>query len=143
MKKILLVTFLAISFAFVGMGLAQTQAACSGSTSDVLCNGGANSPCSNPDATNTPVICNDNSTGSKTNPLTGSSGILTQVTSIVLYVVGIAAVIMVIVSGIRMATSNGDPQAFSSARTGLIYALIGLVIAVLARVIVLFIIGRI
>jgi hypothetical protein len=138
MKKILLIAILALSFASVG--LSHVQAACA--DSDVLCNGGNSSPCTNPNAQGTPVICKDDNTG-KTNPITGTSGILTEVTNIILFIVGILAVVMVIISGIRMATANGDPQAFNSARTGLIYALLGIVVAVLARAIVLFIVGRI
>jgi hypothetical protein len=48
----------------------------------------------------------------------------------------IASVIMIIFSGFKFVTANGDPQAVSTARNTLIYAIIGLVVAVLAQFIV-------
>lgn len=58
------------------------------------------------------------------------------------FVVGLAATIMVIVSGYRYITSGGDSSKTAAAKNTLIYAIIGLVIAVLAQVIVKFILGR-
>lgn len=58
-------------------------------------------------------------------------------------VVGIIAVIMIIVNGIRFITSGGDSNAVNSARNGIIYALIGLVVVALAQVIVRFILNRV
>jgi hypothetical protein len=143
MKKVLLLTLLAFSLALASFGLVSEKVLAACPATSVLCSGGSGSPCANPNAAGTVKICADDSTGSKNNPITGPNGLLTKITNIVLYIVGAFAVIMVIVSGIRMATSNGDEQGFKSARTGLIYALIGLAVAILARAIVLFIIGRI
>jgi hypothetical protein len=55
---------------------------------------------------------------------------------------GVAAVIMIIVSGFRYITSGGDPQKVAGAKNALIYALVGLVIAALAQVIVHFVLGK-
>jgi hypothetical protein len=92
---------------------------------DVLKDGGGNSPCANGNAVGTPTICKDNSTGSKTNPITGNSGVLTSTVTIIAYLAGALAVVMVIVSGINMITSAGDSAGFNSARTGLIYSVAG------------------
>jgi hypothetical protein len=56
-------------------------------------------------------------------------------------VLGIAGVIMVIVSGFKYITSGGDSGAVSSAKRTLIYALVGLVIAALAKFLVHFVIN--
>lgn len=58
-------------------------------------------------------------------------------------VVGIAAVIMIIVSGFKYVTSSGDSGSIASAKTTLIYALVGLAIAALAQVLVRFVLNTV
>jgi hypothetical protein len=58
-------------------------------------------------------------------------------------IVGIVAVIIIIVNGLKFITSNGDSNSISSARQGIIYALVGLVIAALAQVIVRFVLSQV
>jgi Type IV secretion system pilin len=79
---------------------------------------------------------------SSKNPLTGSSGLLINVTHIIAFVAGAAAVIVIIVSGIRMITSQGEADKFSGARASLINAFIGLVVVILAQAIVSYAIGK-
>lgn len=57
--------------------------------------------------------------------------------------VGIIAVIVIIVNGIRFITSNGDSNSISSAKHGIIYAIVGLIVVALAQVIVRFVLSRI
>lgn len=54
------------------------------------------------------------------------------------WVVGIAAIIMIIVSGFKYITSGGDAGKVTSAKNTLIYALIGIAVAVLAQLLVNF-----
>ena len=54
-------------------------------------------------------------------------------------IVGIAAVIVIILSGFKYITSAGDSAKITSAKNTLIYALIGLAIAVLAQFLVNFV----
>lgn len=54
----------------------------------------------------------------------------------VLIAVGIICVVFIIIGGIRYATSGGDAEKVKSAKNTILYALIGLVIAILANVIV-------
>jgi uncharacterized protein YacL len=54
----------------------------------------------------------------------------------ILIAVGIICVIFIIFGGIRYATSGGDPEKVKSAKNTLLYAIIGLAIALLAAVIV-------
>lgn len=64
------------------------------------------------------------------------------IVNILSLVVGVAAIIMVIVGGFKIITSNGDSSNVASGRNTVIYALIGLVIAVLAHFLVAFTIGK-
>lgn len=74
----------------------------------------------------------------------GSSweGLRDSVINTLLYAVGVISVIMVIVNGIRFTTSSGDPAKAKSAREGLMYAIVGLVIAMTAYAVVNFVIGN-
>ena len=65
-------------------------------------------------------------------------GIIRAVISILSYIVGVVAVIMVIVAGFKYTKSGGDSNNVSSAKNTLIYALVGLAVAALAQVIVHF-----
>ena len=73
--------------------------------------------------------------------LFGASGILTTITGLLFYVIGAIAVIMVIVGGLRYAISGGNSVAVAAARNTITYAIVGLVIAVLAYAIVNFVLG--
>lgn len=70
----------------------------------------------------------------------GINSIVGAVVNILSYVIGIAAIIIIIISGFKYITSSGDTNRISSAKTTLIYALVGLAIAVLAQVLVHFVI---
>lgn len=70
-------------------------------------------------------------------------GILKDVINVMLYLAGAIAVIMVVVGGIRYITSDGDPGAASKAKSTIIYALVGLVVAIMSFGIVNFVLDRI
>lgn len=57
-------------------------------------------------------------------------------------VAGVIAVIMIIVSGLKYITSQGDSTQAANARKSLIYSLVGLVVVVLAQFIVKFVLAR-
>lgn len=65
-----------------------------------------------------------------------------DIISTLLFVIGIIAVIMIIVGGIRYTLSNGDASQIKSAKDTVLYAVIGLVVAMLAYAIVNFVVGR-
>lgn len=58
-------------------------------------------------------------------------------------VVGAVAVIILIIGGIRYITSTGDSTRIQKAKDTILYAVIGLIVVILARAIVGFVIGRI
>lgn len=77
------------------------------------------------------------------NPLFGKDGVVTKGVNIFTLVVGVIAVIMMLVSGVRFVLSAGDANTTTSARNGIIYAVVGLVIVVLAQLIVSLVLKKI
>lgn len=73
--------------------------------------------------------------------LFGDSGVFKKVTNVILYIVGIIAVIMLIIGGIKYVISGGDAKKVTDAKNTVLYAIIGLVIAFLAFAIVNFVIS--
>ena len=69
--------------------------------------------------------------------------IFTTAINIMLFVIGILSVIMLIYGGIRYVLSSGDAGAVQNAKNTIMYAIIGLVIAILAYAIVNFVITSI
>jgi hypothetical protein len=69
--------------------------------------------------------------------------VVSTVVNILSIIVGIAAIIMIIISGLKYITSGGDSNKVGSAKTTLIYALVGLAIAISAQFIVDFITERV
>lgn len=63
------------------------------------------------------------------------------IVNIMLFLLGAIAVIMIIIGGIRYATSNGDSSQTKAAKDTILYAVIGLVVAIMAYAIVNFIVG--
>lgn len=67
---------------------------------------------------------------------------ITTVINTILIILGIIAVVMIIIGGIRYTLSGGDSGAVQSAKNTILYAVVGLVIAILAFAIVNFVIAR-
>src|ERR1017187_733261 len=72
----------------------------------------------------------------------GFQTLLNNVVNIFSAIFGIIAVIMIIVGGLRYITSGGDSSRVGAAKTTIIYALVGLVVVVLAQLIVHFVINQ-
>lgn len=62
------------------------------------------------------------------------------IVNILLYVLGAVAVVMIVIGGVRYATSNGDSSAITGAKNTILYSVVGLVVAMLAYAIVNFVI---
>lgn len=61
---------------------------------------------------------------------------------ILFFAIGIIAVIMIIIGGIKYVTSNGDAGQVTSAKNTVLYSVVGLVVALLAYAIVNFVIQQ-
>ena len=72
-----------------------------------------------------------------------ANSLVKDVVNIILWIVGILSVIMLVWGGIKYTTSAGDTNKVTSAKNTIIYAVIGLIIAILAYAIVNFVIEKI
>jgi hypothetical protein len=129
--------FILSAFVLLGLaGLAAPQLAFA--DADPLFHGDGNSAlCSGKAAES--AVCKDKT---DKNPLTGSDGLLIKIANIIAYIAGAAAVIVILVSGIRYITSGGDSGKVSSAKGALINAAIGLVVIVLARTLIIYVLNK-
>lgn len=73
--------------------------------------------------------------------LFGTTGIFTTVSNVMLFLVGAISVVMVIVGGLRYVISGGNTTNVGTAKNTILYAIVGLVISLLAYAIINFVIG--
>ena len=123
----------------VVFGLVVTVAGLAASTHSAAADVFGNVDCSGKAATS--AVCQDKNTPD--NPLTGNDGLIIKITRIVAIVAGVAATIMIIMSGFRYITANGDANQAAAARSTLIYSLIGLIVIVVAQSIVALVVSNI
>lgn len=89
-------------------------------------------PCSSGSASSSSVC---KSKGDALGPL------IKTVIGLLIYIAGAIAVIMIIIGGIRYITSNGDSSGVTGAKNTILYAVVGLVVTILAYTIVKFVLG--
>ncbi|MEX0749021.1 MAG: hypothetical protein WD467_02010 [Candidatus Saccharimonadales bacterium] len=70
-------------------------------------------------------------------------GIIDTITDLLLWVMGIGAVVVIIVAGFIYTTSGGSPDRTKRAREAIIYSLVGVVVAAAAKIIVQFALGAV
>lgn len=80
-----------------------------------------------------------NSGGTSSSDIAGS---IQDIINLLLFLAGIIAVIVIVISGLRYVLSDGDSGQASKAKNTLVYALIGLVVAVMSYAMVNFILGN-
>ena len=71
-----------------------------------------------------------------------ASSMIQNVVNLLLYILGIIAIIMIVVGGIRYTTSGGDSSGTKAAKDTILYAVIGLIVAMLSFAIVNFVVGK-
>jgi hypothetical protein len=75
-------------------------------------------------------------------PETTVSDLVEDVINIFSIVVGIIAVIMIIIGGLKYITSGGDTGNVTGAKNTILYAVVGLIVVVLAQIVVRFVLAR-
>ena len=70
-------------------------------------------------------------------------GVAMNVINTMLFVVGIAAVVVIILSGIYFVTSAGNSEGVKKAKSALTYSVVGLVVSILSYAIVNFVVSNI
>ena len=76
----------------------------------------------------------------QTDALFGDTGIFKTITNTLLFIVGAIAVIMLIIGGVRYTISGGDSKQVESAKNTIMYAIIGIIVVILAYAVVNFVI---
>jgi hypothetical protein len=71
----------------------------------------------------------------------GQGGIFRTITNVLLFLIGAISVIMLIIGGIRYVVSGGDSTAVQNAKNTILYAIVGVVVAILAYAVVNFVIS--
>jgi hypothetical protein len=67
---------------------------------------------------------------------------LASILAIVFGIAGAIAVLVIVIGALRMVYSSGNPEGVSKARSTIIYAVVGLVIAISAEALVAFVLGK-
>jgi hypothetical protein len=127
-------TFLALSFCVLaGFGMKATVSAqdVQQEINNGLCSG------SNLDLSNSSGDCSSGDSTAKFNNLVHS------VINVLSAIVGVVAVVMIIVGGLRYITSGGNDTSVSGAKNTILYAVVGLVIVALAQIIVRFVLTKV
>lgn len=76
------------------------------------------------------------------NAIYGPNGILTKVANVLSIVLGIVSVFVIMVGGIKFVLSGGDPSKTNNARSTILYAVIGLVVAAVAQALIVFVLNK-
>lgn len=62
----------------------------------------------------------------------GAGGIFSTAVNLMLFIIGALAVIMIIVGGLRYVISGGDSSSVTAAKNTILYAIVGVIVALLA-----------
>jgi uncharacterized membrane protein len=84
-----------------------------------------------------------NSTATGTCADDNIASIAKTIIDILSWIVGVVAVIMMVIAGLTMVTSAGEAEKAKKAKSTITYALVGLVIVLLAQVIIRFVIKQV
>lgn len=71
----------------------------------------------------------------------GKEPIFKTITNVLLFIIGAVSVIMLVIGGIRYTVSAGDSKAVTDAKNTILYAIVGIVVSILAYAVVNFIIS--
>ena len=72
--------------------------------------------------------------------LFGQSGTFKTISNVMLFLIGAISVIMLIIGGLRYVVSGGDSTAVQNAKNTILYAIVGIIVALLAYAVVNFVI---
>jgi hypothetical protein len=90
---------------------------------------------------NTSTVCKNKDNTS--NPVGGNNGILVKAIQLIDLLIGIVAVIVIIIAGLQFIISSGDAGKVSKAKETILYAVVGLAVAVVAQGIIVFVVQKI
>lgn len=79
----------------------------------------------------------------QTADLFGSTGIFKTITNVLLFILGAISVIMIIIGGLRYVISGGNSTSVTAAKNTILYAIVGIIVALLSFAIINFVLGSI
>lgn len=131
MKKYVIAAYLSfVAFLFLATGFAGSRVA----AFDPFRVNQDPTVCSQTDAKGNPSpVCTVNGA---TNPITGTDGVITKIANIFALITGIAAIVAIMVGGFEYVRSGGESAKVNKAKNTIMFAIIGLVVVVLARAVV-------
>lgn len=65
-----------------------------------------------------------------------------KIVNLLLFIIGAVAVIMIVIGGLRYVLSGGDPKNTTAAKDTILYAVVGVIVALLAYAIVNFVLKQ-
>jgi hypothetical protein len=92
--------------------------------------------------TGTPVQCAKTGAGKADTGGKSLQDSIKDVVNVLLFLIGAISVIVIIISGIKYVTSDGDASKIKSAKDTILYAVVGVIVALLAYGIVNFILDQ-
>lgn len=137
--------FVAVTFAASLSTVPSVRAATGGTSIDDICRNvtGGDRPsicqnktvdCSNAQAKTSNAECQND------NPIVVT---ILKTVQVINYAIGAAAVIAIIIGGLRYTLSRGDSNQVAEAKDSILYAIVGVVVAIASQAIVVFILNRI
>lgn len=123
MKKLTL-TFIALAVLLGGLAWAPQYAHAADSPSDQIKTG---------------VDAIGGNKGGNATPITS---LAKTITNTLLFVIGAVAVVMIVIGGFRYVTSNGEAAQVQAAKNTIMYAVIGIIVSLMAYAIVNYVINR-
>lgn len=96
-------------------------------------------------------VCTEAESQGTANPITGDGGILEKIARILILLIGIGSVIMLIYGGYMFVTAGGavpgqrsgdSPNKAAKAKSTILYAIVGLLVAALSWTLITFVIDR-
>ena len=75
--------------------------------------------------------------------LIGDNGVFSRITNTIILIVGLISVVMLVYGGLRYILSGGDSKKVTDAKNTVLYAIIGLIISLLAFAIVNFVLNSV
>jgi hypothetical protein len=97
--------------------------------------------CENADASAS-SFCVDKTKAETSNPVIGEDSIFKKILRVLVYATSIISVIMIMIGGLRYVFSGGDANGVKGAKDTILYAVIGLVIALFGQVIITFVLNK-
>jgi hypothetical protein len=138
LAALLLVPVVALGLAFAPAFTASAEGEATTTTNGLTMSDGA----SNASGTNQSACLWGNEGNTvETDPCYGKTGLFKTITDVLLFIIGAVSVIMLVIGGIRYTVSAGDSSAVTGAKNTILYAIVGIVVALLAYAVVSFVIG--